>query len=239
MGNVATVMRRELGAYFLSPVAYLVAAIFLLAAGLAFGLGNFTPGGEASLRPLLETWMVVILVCITPVLTMRLLAEEVRGGTIEMLMTAPVSESDVVFGKFFGAFVFLLILLIAPLIYAGILSAYGRLDLSLLLCHYIGVLLLGGLYLAVGLFFSACTRHQIIAVLLSLLVLVLMTFAAAPLAQTVEGLPRVLLQHLSVHAHYRVFVQGLLDVNHVAFFVTTTFFFLFVSTKWLEARRWR
>ena len=111
MSNVATMARRELGAYFLSPIAYLVNAIFLFTAGLAFGLGTFQPGAEASLRTLLEFWIVLILVFVLPMLTMRLMSEELRSGTIETLMTVPITDVEVVLGKFFGALVFYLILL--------------------------------------------------------------------------------------------------------------------------------
>ncbi|HNQ24168.1 MAG TPA: ABC transporter permease [Phycisphaerae bacterium] len=239
MQNVPTVMRRELAAYFLSPIAYIVAAVFLLTAGLAFGLGTFRAGGEASLRPMFDGWIMVILVFVIPVLTMRLLAEEVRAGTIEMLMTAPVTEVDVVLGKFLGAYVYYLVLLVIMLVYPLILSFFGPVDGGLLACHYLGLLLLGALYISVGLFFSACTPHQMIAVLLSLAVLVLMTFASHALAQKVTGALRALLQQLSIRAHFMDFVRGLVDLNHVVFFLTTTVFFLFLTVKWLEMRRWR
>ena len=239
MRNVTNVMQRELGAYFLSPMAYFVAAVFLLSTGLAFALGTFRPGGAASLRPLFDGWILLILLFVIPVLTMRLLSEEVRSGTLELLMTAPVSEVDVVLGKFLGAFVFYVLLLVALLAYPLIMSFWGPIDMGLLLCHYVGLLLLGALYIAVGLFFSGCTRHQMIAVLLSLVVLALLTFASHGLAQQVEGWPRAMLQHLSIRAHFADFVRGLLSVDHVVFFVTGTLFFLFVTVKWLEMRRWR
>ncbi len=238
MRNVATVAGRELGSYFLSPIAYAVNAIFLFACGLAFGLGTFTTGGEASLRTMFEFWIVLILVFVLPMLTMRLVSDELRSGTIETLMTAPVTETDIVLGKFFGAFAFFLLLLVAIVIYPVILSMFGSVDSKLLLCHYIGLVLLGALYIAVGLFFSACTRHQVIAVLLSFALLALMTFASHALAQLVEGWPRVLLQQISVRTHFSEFVRGMLDLNHVVFFVTSTVFFLFLTVKRLEMRRW-
>ena len=238
MRNIATVTGRELGAYFLSPIAYAVNAIFLFACGLAFGLGTFFNGGEASLRSMFEFWIVLILVFVLPMLTMRLVSDELRIGTIETLMTAPVTETDIVLGKFLGAFAFFLILLVAILLYPLLLSMYGSIDLKLLLCHYIGLVLLGALYIAVGLFFSACTKHQVIAVLISFALLALMTFASHALAQKVEGWPRVVLQQLSVRTHFGEFVRGMLDLNHVVFFLTTTGFFLFLTVKRLEMRRW-
>jgi len=239
MRSITTLAQRELGAYFLSPIAYAVIAMFLFSSGLAFGLGTFTPGGEASLRDLFDFWIILILVFVLPMLTMRLVSDELRVGTIETLMTAPITEIEVVLGKFCGAFVFYLILLAALLLYPLLLQMYGSVDSKLLLCNYLGLLLVGALYISVGLFFSSCTKHQVIAVLLSFALLALMTFASHALAQLVEGWPRVLLQQLSIRSHFHDFVRGMLDLNHVVFFLTTTAFFLFVTVKRLEVRRWQ
>lgn len=239
MRNVTTMMQREFGAYFLSPIAYVVIAIFLFTNGLAFGLGVFRPGGEASLRFLFDTWTILILLFVLPMLTMRLFSEELRSGTIETLMTVPITETEVVTGKFLGAFLMYLVLLATLLPYPVILFVYGQVDFQLLICNYFGLLLLGALYISVGLFFSACSRHQIIAVLLSFALLAMMTFAFGALAGEVEAAwPRVLLQHLSIRSHFRDFVRGMVDFNHVVFFLTTTGAFLFLTVKKLEMRRW-
>ena len=239
MKNIWTMAQRELGAYFLSPIAYAVAAIFLFSTGLAFGLGTFANGGEASLRSLFEFWIILILVFVLPMLTMRLFSEEFRSGTIESLMTVPISEVEVVIGKFLGAFLFYVALLALLLVYPILLSFYGPIDAKLLLCNYLGLLLLGGLYIAVGLFFSACTKHQIVAVLLSFALLALATFASSGLAQEVEGWPRAVLQHISIRTHFFDFVRGLVDFNHVVFFLTTSGLFLFFTVKRVEMRRWQ
>lgn len=239
MRNVVTLVQRELGAYFLSPIAYAMNVVFLLAAGAVFALGSFEQGGEASLRGLLAWPILLILLGILPMLTMRLISDELRSGTIESLMTAPITETEVVLGKFIGAFVFYLALLATMLLYPITLSFFGSVDPLLLLCQYIGLILVGALYLAVGLFFSACTKHQLIAGLLSITLLLVMTFAASMIAQHLEGWPRAVLQHLAIHSHFGDFVRGLVDLNHVVFFVTTTVFFLFLSVKTLEMRRWR
>ncbi|MFQ5592416.1 MAG: ABC transporter permease [Phycisphaerae bacterium] len=239
MRNITTMAGRELGAYFLSPIAYAVSAMFLFTSGMAFGLGTFVPGQEASLRSLFEGWIVLILVVVLPMLTMRLMSEELRSGTIETLLTVPITEVEVVLGKFLGAFVFYMILLATLLLFPIILSLFGDVDVLLLVCNYLGLLLLGALFLSVGLFFSTWTKHQVIAVLFSFALLALMTFAAHALALRIEGWPRTLLQQLSVSAHFRDFVRGMLDVNHVLFFLTTTGFFLFATIKLLEVRRWR
>ncbi len=239
MRSIATMAQRELGAYFLSPIAYAVNAMFLFTAGLAFGLGTFGPGNEASLRTLFEFWILLVLVFVLPMLTMRLMSEELRIGTIETLMTAPITEIEVVLGKFLGAFVFYLILLATLLLYPILLSLYGDVDVKLLICNYLGLLLLGALYVSIGLFFSTLTKHQVIAVLMTCGLLTLMTFASHALAQRVEGWPKVFLQQVSIRTHFHDFVRGMLDVNHLVFFLSMTAFFLFLTVKLLEARRWQ
>lgn len=239
MRNIVTLTQRELGAFFLSPIAYMVMAIFLFTTGLAFGLGTFQPGAEASLSNLCQFWMPLILLFVLPMLTMRLMSEELSSGTIETLITAPINEVQIVLGKFLGAFVYYLILLASILIYPILLVMYGNVDIQQLISTYFGLLLMGGLFISVGLFFSTCTGHQVIAVLLSCALLALMTFAFSALGQEVEGWPRTILQHLSIQSHFDDFSRGLIDLNNIVFFLTTTALFLFVSVKALESRRWR
>ena len=238
MGNVGTLTRRELSVFFYSPIAYVVIALFLIVTGIFFSLFNFQPGQEASLRETCR-FLPYILVFIIPMLTMRLLSEEFHSGTIEPLMTAPVSDTQVVLGKFLGTFVFCLILLATTVLHAVVIAAYGPLDVGLLLCTYLGLILLSALYVAVGLFFSACTRNQVIAVLCSFILLAIFTFLAELGATRYEGYIRLLLQHLSIPAHVADFTRGLLDTTHLVFFITTTAFFLFLTVKVLESRRWR
>lgn len=240
MRNVATLAQRELGAYFLSPIAYAVTAIFLFTSGLAFGLGTFHTGGEASLRSLFDDWMILILVVVLPMLTMRLLSEELRSGTIETLLTAPITEVEIVLGKFLGALLFYLILLATLLLYPILLWKFSTdLDFKLLTCHYIGLILLGSLYIAAGLFFSALSKHQVVAVLLSFALLSLLTFASFKLSEQLQGWLKVLLQQVTIITHYQDFVRGMIDLNHVVFFLSTTGFFLFLTVKRLEMRRWQ
>ncbi len=239
MRNVGTLTQRELAAQFYSPIAYGVIAIFLLVSAIFFVNDNFLPGKESSVRILLGSYMPLILVFILPMLTMRVLSEEFRSGTIETLMTAPVHDAEVILGKFFGSLLFYLVMLATTLVYPFIVSRFGPLDLGLALCTYLGLLLVGALYIAVGVFFSACTRNQVLAVLCSFVFLAVFTFLANYLAQSQEGVVRVLLQHLSIMSHYQDFARGLLDTGHVIFFVSSTALFLFFGAKVLEFRRWR
>lgn len=241
MRNVAPIMQRELASFFWSPIAYVVLFLFTGICGILFILGSFEPGQESSLRSLLghDFQMPLILMFAIPILTMRLLAEEFRIGTIETLMTAPVSETDVVVGKFMGAFAFYLVLLASTIVFAIIMGVFGRLDWGMLACTYLGLIMLGALLISIGLFFSACTSNQIIAVLSSIVVIAVFTYLARLIATKFEGLLRLVFHHLSILDHYRDFSRGLLDLNHVIFFLTTTGLFLFLSVKVLETRRWR
>ncbi|NOX57249.1 MAG: ABC transporter permease subunit, partial [Planctomycetes bacterium] len=171
--------------------------------------------------------------------TMKLLSDEYRTGTIETLMTAPIGETDVVLGKFLGAFVFFLVMLATTLLYAVIIAIYGQLDVGMLAATYLGLILLGGLYLSVGLFFSACTGNQIIAAVGSMVLLVVFTFLADYLASKVSGVLKLVLHQLSIREHFGEFTRGLVDGNDVVFFVTSTGLFLFLTVKVLESRRWR
>lgn len=240
MRNAVTIMQRELSAYFFSPIAYVVLTLFLGLSGYFFSQWVFRAGAEASLRELLDGWaMPIMLLFFLSLLGMRLLSEEFRSGTMETLLTAPVTEAEVVLGKFFGVGVFYLIMLASTLVYAALIAAYGQLDPLLLLCHYLALVLLGGLYLSVGLFFSAWTRNQLIAGLLSIVFLLLFTVLAQVVADKLEGWVRAVFQHLSIVTHYTELIRGRLALDHITFFVTTTVFFLFITTKVLESRRWR
>ena len=239
MKNISTLMQRELSVQFYSPIAYVVIAVFLLISGIFFVADNFLPGNEASVRSLLGNYMPVILVFVLPMITMRVLSEEFRSGTIESLLTAPVTDTEVILGKYFGAVAFFIIMLGTTLIFPIIVAQFGPLDKGLLLSTYIGLLLIGSLYIAVGVFFSACTRNQVIAVVCSFVFLAIFTFLATYLASKHEGLVRVVLQHLSIVAHYQDFARGLLDTNHIVFFISSTALFLFFGVKALEFRRWR
>ncbi|HRX85262.1 MAG TPA: ABC transporter permease [Phycisphaerae bacterium] len=238
MRSVSPITQRELSAYFFSPIAYAVLAIFMLTLGVLFIQTTFLPGADASLRQLVSV-MPLVLAIFLPVLTMRLLAEEFRSGTIETLMTAPVNEADVILGKFLGAYLFYVVMLLCTLVFAIIVAAYGQLDIGMLAATYLGLLVLGALYLAVGIFFSACTSNQIIAAVCTILPLLLFTYLAEMGAKSVSGFWALLLHYVSIQGHFLDFTRGLVDFTDLVFFVTTTALFLFLAVKVLESRRWR
>lgn len=232
------IAERELSAMFFSAIAYVVIAVFLIVTGIFFSWQTFLPGQEASLRALMDN-MPLIFVFILPMLTMRLMSEEFRSGTVEPLMTAPITDADVILGKFYGGFIFFLVLLATTLPHWVLVGMYGDTDFNGTLVSYFGLILMGAMYLAVGLFFSTCTSNQIIAVLTSFVFLAIFTFLANFLALRLDGTLRVVMQYLSVVTHYQDFSRGMVGLNHVLFFLSTTVFFLFLAVKVLESRRWR
>ncbi|HMB94587.1 MAG TPA: ABC transporter permease, partial [Tepidisphaeraceae bacterium] len=173
MTRSITIARRELASYFHSPIAYVAMFAFLLACGGLFW-DDFRPGQPAALRTLFE-WMVWLLVIIVPLLCMGLLAQEWASGTIETMMTAPVDETEVVLGKFFGSLGFFIVLLMPTLLYVIMLLLYSRPEAGPILSGYLGIILVGGLFIAVGLFCSSLTRSQVVAAVGTAAILFLIT----------------------------------------------------------------
>src|SRR5690242_8341732 len=149
MSRTLVIAKREMSSYFYSPIAYVAMCLFLVAAGLSFW-DDFTPGRPAAMRSIFE-WMVWFLCFIVPVLCMGLLAQEWNSGTIETLMTAPVNDSEVVLGKFFGSLGFFGVLLVPTLIYVILLRIYAQPDYGPIFSGYLGIVLVGALFISIGL----------------------------------------------------------------------------------------
>jgi len=237
MTRAPTIAKRELTSYFYSPIAYVALALFLLASGVAFW-DDFQPGAPAEMRHMFQ-WMVLLLVFIVPVLSMGLMSQEWATGTIESLLTAPVNESDVIVGKFFGAFCFFAVLLAPTLLYAVLLSIYGHTDKGAIASGYLGILLVGALFNAVGLFCSSLTRSQVVAAVASAAVLFIGTIVPwwAAGQATLGSFWRAVVDQC-VLRRYEDFSKGVVDSGNVVFFVATTVVILFLTTKVLEMRRW-
>lgn len=238
MQRVTALTQRELAATFLSPVAYVVAAVFLVTTGYLFMEGTIQPGGEATIRALLEStaWVLVFAV---PLLTMRSLADEYASGTIETLMTAPVSDVEVVIGKFIGVLAFFVALLLTTIVHVGILFYYGANDVGVVLYGYLGLLLLGALYVAVGLFASSLTRYQLVAALIGIAVLSTFTLVVDSFAAWQGGAWRVVLGYVNILYQFQDFAKGIFDTKAIVFFLSGTLLFLFLTVKVLESKRWR
>jgi ABC-2 type transport system permease protein len=235
------IARRELASYFYSPIAYVAMALFLVATGVAFW-NDFVPGNVVGMRSIFE-WMVWFLVFIVPVLCMGLMAQEWSSGTIESLMTAPVGEADVIVGKFLGSFGFLVILLLPTLLYVLVLRLYTRatsFDYGPIFSGYLGILLVGAMFVSIGLLCSSLTRSQIVAAVAAAAALGCITIIPAVLGEkaAISAFWRNFADQL-VYKRYTDFSRGLIDTGHVVFFVALTSVFLFLSVKVLESRRWK
>jgi ABC-2 type transport system permease protein len=238
MNRATAIARREFLSYFYSPIAYVMIAAFLFASGFAF-MRDFDPGQPAAMRNTLD-WMVWVLVFITPILSMGLLAQEWASGTIETLLTAPVNDADVVLGKFLGNFGLLVVMLLPTLFYVLLLAVFASPDFGPIVSGYLGILLVGALFISVGLFCSSLTRSQIVAAVMSILILSLVTvvpYLIGTLA-TLRPIFRRIIDQM-VYRRYAEFSRGVLDTGNIVFFLLATGVFLFLTTKVLESRRWK
>lgn len=236
--NISAIVQRELSSIFLSLIAYVVGLLFLIATAMLFMYNTLSEGGEASLQPLFGhmSWLLIVAI---PLVTMRMISEEYASGTIETLMTAPVRDAEVILGKFFGAMSFFLALLLATSVYAIVLSFYGTPDVRVMLYGYLGLLLLGSLYASVGLFASSLTRHQLIAAVMGMAILGVLTYAMDYLAGLQSGSWRLVFSYVNVLNHFEDFSRGIFDTKAIVFFISSTVFFLFLSVKVMESKRWR
>jgi ABC-2 type transport system permease protein len=234
--NTFIIAKRELKAFFVSPIAYLVGAAFLFITGLFF-VFTVTINTIASFLQVFNV-TIVILLFIAPILTMRLLAEESRSGTLELLMTAPVRDWEVVLGKCLAVFIFFVALLLPTLFYLFLLIQYGTPDILVTFSGYLGIILLGAMLLSFGLFTSALSANQIVAAILGI-ALSLTFWLAGGLATTFDGPFGRFLEYISVQSHIRDFVLGLITSTNVIYFLSITAIALFLTIRVLEIKRWR
>jgi ABC-2 type transport system permease protein len=237
IGRIAAVTERELKSYFVSPVAYVVIAFFLLLAGYLFS-GILMQTREATLRYLLSNISVLFLF-ITPILTMRLLAEENKNGTIELLLTNPIRDSEVVLGKYLAVVAILVVMLGLTLYYPAILYLMGgRPDQGPMLTGYLGVILLGAGCLALGLFASSLTQNQIVAAVVTFALLIVLWLSDV-IQSLAGGVVSDVAGYLSVNNHFQEFSRGVLDTKDVVYFVTLILAGLFLTMLSVQSRRWR
>lgn len=247
MSGFLAVASRELRAYFFSPLAYVILTFFLLINGYVFSLivsylNDPRAGGSTAPLKLFfgDTfffWLVLLFV--TPILTMRLLSEERRSGTIEMLMTAPVSEAQVVAAKYLAALGFYLFLWLPTLVYVGIVAQSSEVDWGPILSGYLGILGIGAVFLAVGIFGSSFTRSQIVAAIATFAMLIFFfALAFADSLVTGETLKSVL-SYMNLLDHMDEFGKGIVDTRRLVYYLTTVVLFLFLTSRALEAKKWR
>jgi ABC-2 type transport system permease protein len=247
-------MKREFSAYFLSPIAYVVLFVFLLVTGHLFYittnlLTEHGPRGvEFPMQVLLgdeRFWLVFLF--IPPLLTMRLFAEERGSGTLEVLLTAPIRDWQVVFAKFFACFKFYIVMWLPTLLYLPILLDWNwetmkpGIDPGPVIASYVGVILAGAMFLALGLFVSSLVKSQMVAALITLMLSLLFIVAGfwRPDMDTSSLFYRIL-YFVSVPLHFsKDFTRGILDTRHLVLYCTVTLFCLFLTVRSLESRRWK
>ncbi|MES2642534.1 MAG: ABC transporter permease [Myxococcota bacterium] len=236
MKGVLTLWKKELRIYFVSPLAYVFLSAFLFLAGLFFYLG-VTLTGEASLRVLVGN-LAIIQLFVLPMLTMRHFAEERRQGTLELLMTAPVSLGSIVIGKWLASLTLCLLMFLGTLVFPLVLAYYGDPDWGVIFTSYLGLVGVAAAFCAAGLFASSLTDDQVAAGLVGIVILLpfwLVGRAEALLPETWADAVRP----LSVLVHLDSFNRGVLDSADIFYFVAFTGVFLFLTFRSLESRRWR
>jgi len=243
MRSLFAIARREIQSYLVSPIAYLVIAAFLLIAGLYFWLtlAYMVEYQQAPTMRYTIQFMIVVFVFAAPFLTMRLLAQERRMGTLELILTSPVRESELVLGKFLAGLVLYLLMILPTLLYPLTMELFGNPDWGPILSGYLGLLLFGAVLLAVGVLASALTQSQIVAAVLGIAGNLVLWFFIGALSN-IPGLSTRLtnlLSMLDLGNHLQTFVSGALDTRDIIYCLSLIVFFLFITTRILEARRWR
>ena len=256
MSNILAIANKELRSYFASPIAYIVIGLFALLYGWFFvailnyfvrssmQMGQFGMQGPQSMnvnqqliRPLLQNVTILVLF-LMPMITMRTYSEEKRSGTIELLLTSPLTDFEIIMGKFLGALALYALMLSVTLIHLAILFIYGRPEWKPILTAYLGLLLLGGCFLAVGLFISSLTKNQIVAGMLTFAVFLFLwviTWIGSFSGPTVDKLTN----YLSIIDHFDDFGKGVIDTTHLIYYVSFISFGLFLTAKSVDSERWR
>jgi ABC-2 type transport system permease protein len=237
-----TIATKEFKSYLASPMAYIITSIFLLGTGLFFiNFGSFDISAASvttSISGFLgSTYYITVVLLLMALLTMRLLAEERKLGTIELLMTAPVRDSEVIIGKFLGSVGVMVVMLVFTIYYPIMLIIFGDPDMGPIGTGYLGFFLLGCISLAVGIFASSLTSNQIVSAVVAggiLLALWFLGTAAANLPPTLGNV----IGYFSPSTYFSDFVRGIIDTRGIIYDISITALFLFLAIRSLENSRW-
>ncbi len=260
MRGLYAIYRKEMSHYFVSPVAYIVVCVFLVLSGVFFnyftgqviryafdaGMESMQTGGGFNidvpsmvLRGFLSLLGTIVLF-LTPLLTMGVYSEERKRGTMELLMTSPITDAEIVLGKFLASFSLLIIMLLPTVFYVIYMFAHSdpAPPWRIIAGGYLGVLLLGGMLLALGSFLSSLTENQIISAVLIFGVSLLLWLLGAFVQDSTSALAQSL-QYAAVLQHYNLFIQGIIDTTGLVFFGSWIFFGIFLTMRAVESMRWR
>ncbi len=235
MQKVLPIFRREMHAYFYSPVAYIVISVFLLITGWFF-TGQMFLANDSSLRSVFDI-IPFIFIFFVPAVTMRLLSEERKSGTIELMFTMPISDTEIILGKSLAGLGFLVVAILFTLPYAFSLMILGKPDLGMMMTSYIGLVLMGAAYVSIGVFASTISRNQVISFIIAFAII----FALTMLRQFLMVMPPYLvpvLQYLSIDYHYENISRGVLDSRNVIYYLSLVTFMLALARISLESRKW-
>ena len=242
MGNIRTIFTRELTGYFITPVAYVFLIIFLaLTASFTFYLGNFFGRGQADLQSFFafHPWLYLILI---PAVTMRLWAEERKQGTLELLLTLPISMAEAVLGKFLAAWAFTAIALALTFPMWLTVNYLGEPDNGTILAGYIGSLMMAGGYLAIGAWVSALTKSQVIAFIVAAMLCFVFTVSGLPIVLNffAAWAPAIIVEAVasfSFLTHFNDISRGVIDLRDIVYFASLIAFFLFANAVVIELKK--
>ncbi len=235
MKKIMPIFRRELAAYFYSPMAYIIIAVFLILAGWFF-TGDLFLSDDSSLRSLFDV-IPFIFVFFVPAMTMRLISEEKKSGTIELLVTMPLTDTQIVLGKFLAALGLLVVAILFTLPYALTVVVLGQPDIGMMVCGYLGSILLGSAYVAIGIFSSTISKNQVVSFIIAFLII----FILYMLDKVMMFMPIYLvpvLQFLSIDYHFQNIGHGVIDSRDMLYYLSVIVFLLSLSRVSLESRKW-
>ena len=254
MRNVLAIATKEFRSYFASPIAYILIGLFSLLFGwffyvflmafvqqseqmMQFGGGGGANVNQMMIRGLFQNTAVIILF-VMPMITMRTYSEEKRSGTIELLLTSPVTDVEIILGKFLGALALYGAMLIVTMLYIAILFRIGNPEWRPIIAGYLGLLLMGGYFLSVGLFISSLTKNQIVAGFLTFATF-LMFWIINWMGESSGPTTRDVLNYLSITEHFDDFSRGIIDTKHLVYYLSFITFGLFLTAKSVDSERWR
>jgi ABC-2 type transport system permease protein len=254
MRNIMAIAEREVRAYFSSPIAYVVIGFFALLYGYFFyalleyfmrqsmQMGMAGPGQTMNINQMLIGPVLVnstvIFLFLFPLITMRTYSEEKRSGTIELLLTSPITDFEIIMGKFIGAMLLYMAMLAVTLLHMGVLFYYGTPEWKPVLTGYLGMILMGGCFLSLGLFISSLSKNQIVAGVATFAVF-LMLWVINWIGTFMGPTTQAVLAHLSITDHFDDFSKGIIDTKHLIYYVSFIAFGLFLTMKSVDSERWR
>jgi len=255
MKNIWAICKKEVNTYFTSPIAYVVIAVFLVLSGFFFYNAILWFNSQAMqmaqnpyyyqqlninqmvFSPLFHNTSIILLLMI-PLLTMRLFSEEKKRQTDELLYTSPISINQIILGKYFASLFVLLVMLLLLGVLILFTFAFGNPELAPLLNAFLGLLLMGGAFIAAGIFFSSLTENQIVSAILTFGALLLF-YILNWTSYSASGIWKDVLNYLSIFQHFDGMTQGILDTTDVVYYLSFIFFSLFLTHSVIQSRRWR